>query len=101
MVQLVKSLPAMRETWVDPWVGKSPWRREWLPTLVFWPGEFHGLFHWIAKSQTQLSNFHFHKKERLKGARVEPKRFEGSCRIPWSGIVTAELVRSGLYGLSF
>ena len=26
----------------DPWVGKIPWRREWLPTPVFWPGEFHG-----------------------------------------------------------
>jgi len=26
----------------DPWVGKIPWRRERLPTLVFWPGEFHG-----------------------------------------------------------
>ena len=23
--------------------GKIPWRREWLPTPVFWPGEFHGL----------------------------------------------------------
>ena len=28
--QLVKNLPAMRETWFDPWVGKIPWRREWL-----------------------------------------------------------------------
>ena len=27
----------------DPWVGKIPWRRERLSTLVFWPGEFHGL----------------------------------------------------------
>ena len=26
----------------DPWVGKSPWRRKWQPTLVFLPGEFHG-----------------------------------------------------------
>ena len=26
----------------DPRVGKIPWRREWLPTLVFLPGEFHG-----------------------------------------------------------
>ena len=26
----------------DPWVGKIPWRREWLPTLVFLPGGFHG-----------------------------------------------------------
>ena len=24
-----------------PWVGKIPWRREWLPTLVFWSGVFH------------------------------------------------------------
>ena len=30
----------------NPWVGKIPWRRESLPTPVFWPGEFlgHGLY---------------------------------------------------------
>ena len=28
----------------DPWVGKIPWRREQLPTPVFWPGKFHGLY---------------------------------------------------------
>ena len=22
--------------------GRSPWRRKWLPTLVFLPGKFHG-----------------------------------------------------------
>ena len=27
---------------MDPWVRKIPWRREWLPTPVFLPGEFHG-----------------------------------------------------------
>ena len=27
---------------VSPWVGKISWRREWLPTPVFLPGEFHG-----------------------------------------------------------
>ena len=26
----------------DPWVGKILWRREWQPTLVFLPREFHG-----------------------------------------------------------
>ena len=26
----------------DPWVGKIPWRRDWPPTPVFFPGEFHG-----------------------------------------------------------
>ena len=25
-----------------PWVGKISWRREWLPTPVFLPGESHG-----------------------------------------------------------
>ena len=25
-----------------PWVGKIPWRKEWLPTPVFWPGDSHG-----------------------------------------------------------
>ena len=28
----------------DPRVEKIPWRRERLPTPVFWPGEFHGLY---------------------------------------------------------
>ena len=28
----------------DPWVGKIPWRRERLPTPVFWPKEFYGLY---------------------------------------------------------
>ena len=27
-----------------PGLGKFPWRRERLPTQVFWPGEFHGLY---------------------------------------------------------
>ena len=26
----------------NPWAGKIPWRREWLPTPLFLPGEFHG-----------------------------------------------------------
>ena len=28
----------------DLWVGKIHWRRERLPTLEFWPGEFPGLY---------------------------------------------------------
>ena len=39
VAQLLKNLPATRETWV----GKIPWRRERLPIPGFWPGEFHGL----------------------------------------------------------
>ena len=40
VAQLVKNLSAMEETWV----GKIPWRRERLPTPLFWPGEFHVLY---------------------------------------------------------
>ena len=42
LAQTVKNLPAMQIPRFDPWVRKIPWRREWLPTLVFLPGEFHG-----------------------------------------------------------
>ena len=41
-----------RKSKFDPWVGKIPCRRE--PTPVFWPGEFHGLVHGVAKN-----DFHF------------------------------------------
>ena len=40
VAQLVKNLPAMQETCF----GKILWRRERLPTPVFWPREFHGLY---------------------------------------------------------
>ena len=26
----------------NPWVLKIPWKKEWQPTPVFLPGEFHG-----------------------------------------------------------
>ena len=44
VAQLVKSPPAMRETSVRSLGWEDPWRRERLPTPVFWPGEFHGLY---------------------------------------------------------
>ena len=39
---MVKNLLKCRRPRFDPWVGKIPWRKEWLPTLVFLAGEFHG-----------------------------------------------------------
>ena len=35
---------AVDHTGFNLWVGKIPWRRERLPTAVFWPGEFHGQY---------------------------------------------------------
>ena len=42
MVQTVKNPLAMQEICVQSLVGDIPWRREWLPTPVFLPGEFYG-----------------------------------------------------------
>ena len=42
--QLVKNLTAMQETWVRSLGWEDPWRWERLPTPVFWPGEFQGLY---------------------------------------------------------
>ena len=44
VAQLVKNMPAMWETWVQSLDWKITWRREWPPTPIFWPGEFHGLY---------------------------------------------------------
>ena len=42
VAQLVKNLPAMWETWFWFMGWEDPlWRRKWLPTPVFLPGEFH------------------------------------------------------------
>ena len=41
MAQLIICLRSRRPGF-HPWVRKIPWKREWLPTLVFLPGEFDG-----------------------------------------------------------
>ena len=46
----------------DPWVGKFPWRRERLPTSVFWSREFHGQYTLWGRKESPLSNFHFHTR---------------------------------------
>ena len=62
---VVKNPPANAgDTGLIPGVGKIPWRREWQPTSVFLPGEFHGQRSLVGyspkrsqKSQTQLSDY--------------------------------------------
>ena len=70
MAQTVKNLPEMQETLVQSLGWKIPWRRKWLPTAVFLPGEFLGqrslvgYSHEVAKSQTRMlrdQHFHFHR----------------------------------------
>ena len=42
VVEMVKNLPEVQETWVQSLGWEDPWRRAWLPTPVPLPGEFHG-----------------------------------------------------------
>ena len=66
VAQLVKTPPAMRETWVQ----KIPWRRERLPTLVFRPGEFHGLYSPQGRTESDAT-------ERLSLSSLESSSWEG------------------------
>ena len=40
---------------MDLWLGKTPWRRERLPTAVFWPGEFYGLCSPWARKESDVT----------------------------------------------
>ena len=51
-----------RKPGFDHWVGKIPWRREWLPNSVYFAGESHGqrilvaIIHGVANNQTWLNS---------------------------------------------
>ena len=52
----------------DPWIEKIPQRRERLPTAVFWPREFHGLYSpWSRKESDTTNNSHFNFSFLSKG----------------------------------
>ena len=56
-------------------VGKIPWR-EWLPTPVFWPGEFHGLYSpWGRKKSDTTEQLHFISLHSSKVLRFSSNRF--------------------------
>ena len=39
----------------DPWVGKNPWGMERLPTPVFLPREFHGLYSPRVRKESDMN----------------------------------------------
>ena len=43
VAQMIKNPLAKGRIEFNPWVRKIPWRKEWLPTPVFLPGESQGL----------------------------------------------------------
>jgi len=62
VVEMVKNLPAMQETWVQFLSQEDPLEKGILPTPVFLPGDFHrqrslaGTVDGFSKSQRRLSN---------------------------------------------
>ena len=62
---MVKNPPAMRETQGPSLGWEDPLEKGMATTPVFWPEEFHGRGTWqtivnrVAKSWTQLSDFHY------------------------------------------
>ena len=53
VAQLVKNQLAIQETWV----GKIPWRREWLLTPIFWPA-VHGVAR-VGHNRVTFTSLHF------------------------------------------
>ena len=55
VAQLVKNPPAMWETWVQSLGWEDPLRRERLPTPVFWPRKFHGLYSLWGRKELDMT----------------------------------------------
>ena len=61
----------------DPWVGQIPWRRKWLPTLVFLPREFHvqrclvGYSPWTHKKPDMTERLGTHLSSQYASLRLE------------------------------
>ena len=57
VAQLVKNVPAMRKTWVQPLGWEDSLERERLPTPVFWPGEFHGPYSPLDGKESDMTQW--------------------------------------------
>ena len=68
VAQIVKNLPAAQETQLNPCIGAILQRREWQPTLVFSPGEFHwqrnlvGYSPWCRKESDMTEQLNTHQE---------------------------------------
>ena len=66
MPQMIKNLPAMQETGFQSLGQEDPLEKEMATHSSVLAGEFHGqrslgtTVHGVAKSRTQMSDYHFH-----------------------------------------
>ena len=88
VAQLVKNLLAMQETWVrslgweDPLKGRTVTHSSILAWKIPWT-----TVHGVAKSWTQLSDFHFHSQPYSRWCLFFPKKYshptaQQPCRLP-------------------
>ena len=66
MTPLVKNPPARQETWVQSLGWENPPEKGRLPTPVFWPGEFQGLYSpWVCKELDTTEQYFGHLMRRV------------------------------------
>ena len=72
MAQSVENLPAIQETLVRFLGLEHPWRKERLPTSVFWPGGFHGLYSPWDRKELDMTKLTFTFTVNWSGLHLAP-----------------------------
>ena len=68
------------------WVGKMPWGREWQPTPVSLPGEFHGqrslagFSPWGRKELDMIERLSTHNLNEREKTKIHPARISNSAK---------------------
>ena len=101
VAQLVKNPPAMWDTWVRSWGWEDPWRRERLPTPVFLPAEFQGLYSpWNSPVQnTGVGSLSLLQGSSQPRDRTQVSCIAGRCFTLWNTREAHELVILKLFSM--
>ena len=99
VAQTVKIYLQCRRPMFDPWLRKIPWRREWQPTPVLLPGEFHGQRRLAGYSPwgcTELNTTeHAHTNKQILNICIQPiSRLQTLIKGPNTGIVWSQDAKS-------
>ena len=103
-VQTLENLLPMQKIWVWSLLQEDPWRREWLPNPVFWPGEFHGQKSLVGYSQwghkeldmieqLSLTSLFHHENKGLAGTNAQLFIHSAQCLELCRPIVSRYLMR--------
>ena len=96
VTQLVKNLPAMPETWVWSLGWEDPLEKGKAThsSVLAWRIPWTCITHGVAKSQTWLSDFHFH----FQNLKEESFSLQCPSKLPcWQSLVSSHLVNKKLF----